>query len=84
MTETATPPPKLLPAPTTIICPHCKNETGFTKEDILNTFISGDLCCPNSACEKVIYSCKPERPTYTTYGGCSTVGSGCYDGYGYD
>ena len=76
---TQSPPPKLLPAPTTTItCPHCKLETGFTKEDILATFISGDICCPNEDCKKVIYSSKPERPIYN-YGTSAYGGRGGYD-----
>lgn len=59
--------PKLLaPIPMSIICPTCKQETGFTKEDIMNMTISENICCPN--CDSVIYSCCPERNIWTSTG----------------
>lgn len=59
--------PKLLPLiPTSIVCPHCKQETGFTKEAIVEMLITEDISCPN--CNKVIYSCVPERNTYSWQG----------------
>jgi len=62
-------PPKLLPPiPMSIVCPSCKQETGFTKEDILKMTIDDDIRCPS--CNHVIYSCLPVKPVYkTTYGG---------------
>lgn len=72
--------PRLLPPiPMSIVCPTCREETGFTKEDILNTFLAGDICCPN--CNNVIYSVTPEiRPVWS---GTSSSGTH-YGDYDYD
>ncbi len=60
-------PIKLLPEiPTSIVCKTCKQETGFTKEDILEMTINEDICCPT--CSEVIYSCLPVRPSFSSGG----------------
>ncbi len=64
-------PPKLLPPiPMSIICPHCKQETGFSKENILKMTIFDDIRCPS--CDNVIYSSKPEKNLYSSWQGSST------------
>lgn len=60
--------------PASIVCPHCKVETGLTRETVLETFVDGDFGCPH--CQKVVFSAKPEVKTYSySYAG----GSNPYD-----
>ena len=67
-------PPKLVPAiPMSIVCPHCKQETGFTKEHILEMTILDDIKCPS--CDDVIYSSKPQKNTYCNWPTSSSIGS---------
>jgi transposase-like protein len=49
--------------PASIVCPHCKQETGLTHERIFETSCDGDFNCPH--CQKVVFSCKPEVKTYS-------------------
>ena len=48
-----------------LICPHCKTETGMTRERLLKIEIREDYICPH--CGKVVFSCKPviEKFNYT-------------------
>ena len=60
--ETTAPTP-IVTLPTSIVCSTCKQETGITREQIMEMTIDDDICCPH--CEAMIYSCLPTRPTAT-------------------
>jgi transposase-like protein len=54
--------------PKSLVCPHCKAETGVTKESVLDSGESlADFYCPH--CQKLVFSCKPEiaGSRYTNY-----------------
>jgi hypothetical protein len=54
--------------PESIVCQHCKRETGRKPESLLNVPIVNDFDCPH--CQKQVYSCRPEVKTYSyTYAG---------------
>jgi DNA-directed RNA polymerase subunit RPC12/RpoP len=75
-----TPAPKLLPSiPMSMVCSSCKQETGFTKEDIMKTVLIHSIKCPN--CDTIIISCKPETNSYKGFG--SSNSNNNYNSYGY-
>ncbi len=56
--------PKLLPPiPMCIVCKNCKQETGYTKEDIMKVVILDDIICPS--CNVVVIPCCPQRNLYS-------------------
>jgi len=70
-------PARIPPAiPTSIVCKTCKEETGLTKETLMETTIDTHICCP--ICNAMIYSCLPSLPPPYVYGGSSHV-YGDYD-----
>ena len=59
--------------PKSIVCPHCKEETGKFLDILINTFIDEDFHCP--LCNKVVFEAKPEKKSYSYTGYTKVTGA---------